>query len=531
MNRWIILLLLLSGCGENNKAYRPASQEIRLNLATEPPSIDPRKAMDTTSLAVINLCFEGLTRSCPGGKMALAAAEKVDISPDQKRYIFTLRNAKWSDGTPVTANDFEKTWKTVLDPAFPSDYANDLYFILNAKAAKTHLCPVDEIGIAALDEKTLRIDLEHPTPYFLEILSTPSFFATPDHIIKQYRTWTIEHYVGNGPFAMKEWKSHDRIILEKNPHYWDKENTKLERITFAMVEDQATELAMYENGELDWAGSPFSYLPTEALPSLSKNRDLHDHKISAVYYYIFNTQAFPFQNVNMRKAFSLAINREAIVANITQMEQSPAMGLIPPTMWQENLPYFKDGDTQEAKRLFKQGLEDLSLTAEQLPPIVLSYNTIALHHKIAQAIQEQWSTTFGIPIKLENKEWKVYLDDLRHHQFQVARMAAIAKFNDPISLLDFYRYESNSFNLSQWNHPQFTHLLNEADKTADPNQRTGFLREAEKIFMEEMPIAPIYYYTEKYLQKPYVKGIHFSKLGKLDLKWAYIEEANDQAPQ
>jgi oligopeptide transport system substrate-binding protein len=527
MNRWIAsglaLSLLLSGCGKKNQAYRPARQELRLNLRSEPPTIDPRKATDTVSISVLNLCFEGLTRSGSDGQPIPGAAEKIEVSPDKKRYTFVLREAKWSDGTLVTARDFEQTWKTMLDPTFPCEFASDLYIIKNSYAAKSRRCSLDEVGVKALDDKTLQVDLEHPVSYFLAALATHSFFATPCHITNAYPNWTDRHYVGNGPFLIKEWKHHDAILFEKNPQYWDKDNIKLERVTFVLVEDETTELNMYENGELDWAGYPLSNLPTESLSSLKKKGDLHTYPIAGTYYYVFNTQAFPFTNVNIRKAFSLAINRQSIVTNVMQMGQTPAMGLIPPAMRQDFHPCFKDNAVAEAKKLFKQGLKELGITVEQLPQLTLSYNTMIGHHKVAQAIQEQWDTVFGIRVKLENKEWKVFLDELRLHKFQIARMGGLASINDPTNFLDFYRYLSSSNNHPQWNSPRFSELLEAADISVDEAQRIALLKKAEQVLMEEMPIAPIYFYTGVYLKKPYVKGIHLSELNDLDLKWAYVE--------
>jgi oligopeptide transport system substrate-binding protein len=527
MQRWIssgiALSLCLAACGKQDKSYRPTTQELRLNLHSEPPTIDPRKATDTVSVSVLTMCFEGLTRMDPNGQPIPAASETIEISDDCKTYTFKLREAKWSDGQPVTAHDFEKTWKEILSPSFLCEFASDLYILKNGKAAKTQRCSLDEIGVKALDERTLQVEMEHPVPYFLSALATHSFFATPYHITSKYPNWIQDHYVGNGPFIIQSWRHHSAIVMGKNPHYWDIENVKLERILLTLVEDETTELTMFENGELDWAGHPLSNLPTEALSSLAKKGGLERYNIAGTYYYIFNTKEHPFTNTNMRKAFSLAINRKAIVANVTQMGQIPAMSLIPPTMWNPPHPYFQDNDIKEAKRLFALALEELGTTAEELPPITLSYNTLVGHHKIAQAIQEQWHQAFGIQIKLENKEWKVFLDELRHHKFQIARMGGLANINDPVTFLDFYRYLSSSNNHSQWNNPKFSDLLERADLTADPDQRTAILKKAEKILMNDMPIAPIYFYTGVYIKKPYVKGIYLSELNDFDLKQAYVE--------
>ncbi len=517
----LAIALLLPGC-EKKGSYQPISQELHLNLHSEPPTIDPRKATDTVSISVIDLCFEGLTRINSDGETIFAIAENIEISPDQKKYTFTLRDVKWSDGKTVTAHDFETTWKTCLSPSFPCEFASDLYIIKNAQEAKSGNGSLDEVGVWALDDKTLKVELKHPVPYFLSALATHSFFATPVHITSIHPNWTEKNYVGNGPFYIKEWKHHDRILLEKNPNYWDKDNTKLERVTLAIVEDLTTELTMFENGELDWAGSPLSNLPTEALSSLKQEGRLHSYDISGVYFYIFNTKEFPFTNSNIRKAFSLAINRGSIITNVLQMGQKPAMSLIPPTMW-KGMAYFEDGNLAEARTLFAKGLEELGTTAEELPPISLSYNTDVGHHKIAQAIQEQWNLAFGIRVKLENKEWKVFLDELRHHKFQIARLGGLANINDPSTFLDNYRYPSSSNNYPQWESSEFTELLEEADQTPDPEKRTALLKSAEKVLIDAMPIAPIYFYTGVYLKKPYVKGIYLSELNSLDLKSAYVE--------
>lgn len=527
MNQWtssaILFLLLFTGCVKKEKAYRPSSQELRLNLHSDPPTIDPRKATDAVSLPIIKMCFEGLTRIDPSGQPMLAAAEKIEISNDQKRYVFTLRDAKWADGEPVTAYDFEKTWKEILDPSFPCEFAIDLYILKNGNAAKSQRCSVDEVGVKALDEKTLQVDLEHPVPYFFSALSTHAFFPTPHHITSKDPNWIQNHYIGNGPFLMQEWRHHDSIIMVKNPLYWDAENVRLERVVYTLVEDETTELTMFENSELDWAGYPLSNLPIEALSSLNRKGILEHYDIAGTYYYIFNTKELPFTNIHMRKAFSLAINRAAIVANITQMGQSIATGLIPPSMWKNPQGYFRDNDIAEAQKLFALGLDELGMSVEDLPPITLSYNTLAGHHKIAQAIQEQWHQAFGVRVKLENKEWKVFLDELRHHKFQIARMGGLANINDASTFLDFYRYLSSSNNHSQWNNPKYSELLEEADLITDPDKRMSLLKQAEKILINEMPIAPIYYYTGVYVKKPYVKGIFLSELNDLDLKWAYVE--------
>lgn len=456
------------------------------------------------------------------GTAHLSLAEKIDVSPDQKTYTALIRQASWADGHPVTAYDFETSWKTILDPSFPSEAATDLFVLKNARAAKMKKCGVEEVGVKALDAHTLQIELDHPIPTFLSMLSTHCFLPTPNHIVFDHPDWADKHtsyYVTNGPFSLKQWRQSDRIILEKNESYWDKEHVTLERIHLFIIEDETTELSLFENNELDWAGSPLSSLPFDALASL---KQVHTYPMAGTYYYTLNTKDPLLKNVKLRRALALSINRKEIINHITQSGQLVATSFIPPPLFQEK-SYFTDGDVNEARRCLQLAFEELHLSSETFPILTLSYNTLSSHHKIAQAIQNQWRNALGIKVRLENKEWKVYLDEQRHHQFQIARMGGIANNYDPISFLDRFRYLSSDENFSQWTNPHFTELLEQADATIDSKERTDLLLKAEKILMDEMPVIPIYFYTGSYLKKSYVKDVYLSELCDLDFKWTYLE--------
>ncbi len=515
-------LLVASGCEKSPQRLK--NQELHFNLKSDPVSFDPRKCADQTSAAVINLCFEGLTRLDSQSNPELALANSVEISEDKTVYLFQLKEAYWSDGKQITASDFENTWKTLLDPSFPCEFANNLYVIKNARAAKTKGGSLDEVGVSALDASTLRVELEHPVPYFLSSLACTYFFPSPAHGVSALKQGEEDKYVVSGPFRIKSFRSQDSIVFEKNPFYWDKEQVRLERVTFSLVQDEGTELSMFERGELDWAGYPLSNLPTDAVRSLSKQKILKEYPIAGTYFYLFNTKKFPFNNVHIRRAFALAMNRKEIVANVTEMHQVPATALIPAMMWgEESSSYFNDSDAVEARRCFSKGLEELGLSKSQFPKVSLSYNSLAGHHKIAQAIQQQWKEVLGVESALENKEWKVFLDEVRQGEFQIARMGFLAVAPDPIAFLDPYRYLSSSLNQSGWSNPTFSELLEEADFTKAPKERFAILKKAEAILVSEMPIAPIYFYTGVYVKKPYVKGVVLSELNLLDLKRAYID--------
>ena len=519
-------LALLTGCKKRIAPYEENRQVNRLNLHTEPPTLDARKATDTSSIGIISMCFEGLMKRGKNGTIIPAVAHRVETSQDNRVYTFHLRDAKWWDGTEITAYDYESTWKSILDPTFPSGFANDLYIRKNGWAVKNGELPSSARGVSSIDRKTLRVELEYPIPYFLDLVASHSFFSVPSHIAALNSKWADEagpQFVGNGAYMLKKWKHHNCIVLEKNPLYWDSEVVTLNQIELTIIEDSNTELNMFESGELDWAGYPLSTLPTDAIQALENDQRLNRYPLSGTYYYIFNVQEFPFDNVKMRKAFSLAINRKSIIENITQSDQTPATSFIPPTIWKVEA-HFKDHDLEEARRLFDEALEEMGHTKATLPKITLTYNTSEAHHKIAQAIQEQWFRAFGIRIGLANVEWKVFLDELSHRQFQIARMGGIAGFNDPMTFFDRYKYPDSSNNYSGWSNTEFTDLIELAERTPDVEKRKSLLRKAEAAFMAEMPIAPIYYYQGSYLKKCYLKGVQLSEFSEADFKFAFLEK-------
>ncbi len=525
---FVLIVTLLASCSKKDAslAERAKSQTLHLSLAGEPPTLDPRKATDTISLAVIKMCFEGLLDFDESGQIIPALAERIEISEDRLTYTFHLRAASWSDGAPITALDVEHTWKAIIDPAFPCPFSSDLYVLKNGHAAKMGKCPVDQLGVNAINERTLRVELDHPTPYFLQLVASHSFPVVPSHIAIPFPGWAENfspQFVCNGPFCLSRWKHNAEIDLIKNEHYWNAEKIRLQHISIPIIEDEMTTLNLFENGDLDWAGSPLSSLPLDAMEHLKNRKEIHIHPIPGVYFYLFNTKQFPFTNAHIRRALSFAINREEIVSNVLQTGQPSATALIPPGMWNRSSGLFHDADLEAARRELEIGLQELNITKEQLPVFNLSYNTNSGHHKIAQAIQGQWRSALGIQVVLNNMEWKVFLDQLRHYQFSIARMGGLAGFNDPMTFFELYKYPSSSDNYTQWNHPRFTELLCASDLATTPQERTHILSQAEQILIEEMPLIPIYFYTAAYLKSKALKGVRIDALGQADFKFAYLE--------
>lgn len=497
-------------------------QLFRANLTSEPSTADPGLAKDATSGAVVRATFDGLTRLDADSKPMNSVASDVKLSDDSLVYTFTLRDSKWSNGDPVTAHDFEFAWKRVLDAQFAAEYAYQLYYIKNAeKVHKGEVSP-DELGVKALDDHTLEVTLENPTPFFLQLTAFYTYFPVNKKVAEADPKWAMEAatHVGNGPFKMTAWEHKSKIVLEKNENYWDKDVVKLDKIEFAMIEDDNTALSMFENGELDWAGQPLGGLPVDAVPALKESGKLVIHPKATMYWYKMNTTKGPLANVKIRKALSLAVNRQEIVDNITQVGQVPTMGMLPQAMILKKEGYFKDNDVETAKQLLAEGLQELNL--KQLPTITLSYNTTDRHKKIAEAIQDQWKKSLGIDVKLMNKEFKVHLDDMHQLNYEIARIGWNADFNDPINYLEMFRDQNTGNNDTGWENERYKELLKQSAAENDPEKRNQILAEAEAIFMDDMPLIPLFTDVDIWVQNDKVKGVQVDGLGFIDLKWAEI---------
>ncbi|CAM5780468.1 peptide ABC transporter substrate-binding protein [Brevibacillus borstelensis] len=507
---------------QNTPAPSTEPSVFRANLHSEPSTADPGLAKDTTSGTVVRATFDGLTRLDQNAKPMNSMAEEVKISEDGLTYTFTLRDALWSNGDPVKASDFAFAWKRALDPKLASEYAYQLYYIKNAQKINAGQASPDELGAKALDDKTLQVTLENPTPFFLELTAFYTYYPVNQKVVEANPDWALEAatHVGNGPFKMTAWEHKSKMVLEKNENYWDKEAVKLDRIEFAMIEDDNTELAMFEKGELDWAGQPLGGLPTDAIPSLKESGKLVIHPQASMYWYKLNTTKPPLNNAKIRKALAYAINRQDIVDNVTQVGQVPTMGILPQTMILKPDGYFKDNDVETAKKLLAEGLQELGLS--KLPVLTLSYNTTDRHKKIAEALQDQWKKGLGIEVRLQNKEFKVHQQDLHELNFEIGRIGWSADFNDPINYMEMYRDKDGGNNDTGWENARYKQLIRQAAAELDPEKRKQMFAEAEQIIMDEMPVIPMFTDVDVWVQNDKVKGVQVDPLGFIDLKWAEI---------
>ncbi|MEK4230135.1 peptide ABC transporter substrate-binding protein [Solibacillus sp. FSL H8-0538] len=500
-------------------------KEINLLIPSEPPALHPQLATDTTSGALLENIFEGLT-TMVDGEPVNAAAENVVVSEDLLTYTFTLRDAKWSNGDAVTADDFAFAWEFALNPENASEYASMLYPIKGAEAYNLGEGSADDLGINVVDEKTIEVTLEAPTPYFLELTAFKTFYPLHRATVEANPNWytEAEGYVSNGAFILKEWQHSGSLTLEKSDQYWDAANVKLDKVNIAMVESEATEMTMFEAGEVDYLGTPYGTIALDAIERLRADGALQAAEYSGIYWYKFNTTDKFMANVNIRKALTLAIDRTNLIKNITKGQQDVALGIVPNAVsgFGDDEGYFKDNDLEEAKKALELGLKELGLANASELNLKLSFNTSEAHSAIAQFIQEGWSKNLGINVTLDNAEWQVYLEKLNTYDYQIGRMGWIADYNDAYTFLEQYNSADNGNNDTGWENAEYSALLKKSITETDPAARIDLLKQAEAIMVSEYPVAPIYFYTNLFVKKDYVSNMQPDALGNINLKYVDI---------
>ncbi|MBU5674493.1 peptide ABC transporter substrate-binding protein [Paenibacillus brevis] len=512
-----------------------ADQTLRINMSSEPPTFDPAQAQDSQANTVLKLMYEGLTRMDEAGEAQPAAAESWEI--DGTKYTFHLREgATWSNGDPVTANDFVFAWERVLSPeTLPAPpYAYQLYYIKNAQEFNEgKITDFSQVGVKAVDEHTLEVELVTPTPYFLGLTSFYTFYPVHQSV-KDDEAWAVDanKMITNGAFTLTTWAKGQSIEVTKSDSYWGKDEIKLNKVAISLVNSGATELASYRNGELDRAGHPNGEIPTDQIPIVQQElKDEVEIKGTAsTYYYEFNVTAEPFDNVNIRRAFAMAIDRQAIVDKVTLGGQLPAYGFVPPGIKGvddefrnevDDKTYFSE-NYEEAKKLLEQGMQEKGYT--QLPEITLLYNTSEGHKKIALAVADMWKKNLGVDVKLENQEWAVFLENRQSLNYQVARAGWSADYNDPMTFLDMW-VTGGGNNDSGYANADYDALINQAKSTDDAAARNEAFKKAEEnLIKDNQVLLPIYYYTSVSVAKPYLKGVVLDFSGAVDYSRAYLLE-------
>lgn len=515
-------VFLLFGCSKQKSKETESKQTaLRLNLPQEPTSLDPRKGGDIYSSALHFLLYEGLTKISEKSSCDFGLAHTIDLSSDKLTYTFHIRDSFWSDGSPVTAQDFEYSWKSMLDPNFPCPNAHLLYPIANAEEAKTGSISLDAVKISSIDDKTLQVTLKSPTPYFLNLISFCVFYPV-NHKIAKTSSGLIDEtgrqLLSSGPYVLKSWKHHDLLTLEKNPYYWDKENVKLEKIDMSFIENETTVLEMFAKKELDVLGLPFTNIPLDALETYAKTPLLKGFPVGKTIFCSFNLDHPVFSNKHIRKAFSMAIDRQAVVDTIGICGEIPATNFVPPVLKNGiNLPYFKTLDIEHAKAELELGLQELGITKKDLETITLIYPQRENSNALCQILQQQWLKHLGINISLECLDFKIFLEKLNSSQYALCQYNWVAQYDDPMNILERFRKKSNPKNYCNWENNEYIRLL-DLSAYATGSSRADLMESAEKIILEDMPLAPIYHSTNFRMVQTHVQGIYMSSIGSIHLE-------------
>lgn len=503
----------------HNKA---AQSCLRINIEEDPSCLDPRHGRNMAGASQFHaMLFEGLMRYELSGKLTCAQAESYEISEDKLTYTFHLKDVFWSDGSYVTAYDFEKTWKDILDPSFPSLDAHVLFCIKNARSAKKGEVSLDRVGINAKNEKTLIIELDHPSAHFLEITACSVLFPINQSINQHLPKWYMdagEHFTCNGPFKLSSWKHHSEMVLEKNNHYHRADKIKLDSIHISMIKNGIAVLNIHDSGLFDVIGLPFSPLPFDLARELVQRKLLRIVKMPGTMTCMFNTKQFPFHNMNMRKAFSYAINRQYIVNHVTLLGEDPALCFVPPMTERKKRPsFFKDNDSKEAKSCFQKGLQEIGVTISELQDKISfsfwkhDYGSSTL----PQALQLQWLEELGVKVELEALDFKTLHEKGKTGRFCMGYFVFLSMCKDPIELLNRFKYANSSRNYSRWQSEHYIELLDKAERIHSNEKRSALLNQAEKVLMDEMPFTPVFHWNNALLVQPHVKGFAISPLGYL----------------
>lgn len=519
-------IILASSCSSPSSPLSTNSgSHLKIAIQEDPNTLDPRLARSVPVTTVMRMFYEGLMRTNAQGTPELAIAEKVTLSEDQRTYTFTLKHTTWSDGTPLTAHDFAQTWKSSLAPDFPAPNAYQLFLIKGAREAKEGRIPLNDIGIAVTDPYTLVVELEQPAPYFLEMTACHFYFPVSPQMRKKESNQSsndVSNFIGNGPFKPQSWKLRNELTAIKNPSYWDADVVQLDKISLQVL-DENTSLQLYKSGGIDWVGSPLWTLPQDAVSTLKQQGVLKVAPGAGTHWFRFNTKRAPFDNEKIRRAFAIALNRQDIVDHITQGNQTPAIGIVPPSMGFPRQTYFADHDEANANKLLNEALSELNITKDKLPPLSFLYAASDRNHKVAQAVQQQWKKTLGVDVALESCESKVLFDKMGSGTFQLYLSSWYADYNDPTNFLDIFKSKENPTNQTYWEDPRYAALLSDSSKESNPEKRLQTLIDAEMLLITAMPVAPLFHGSYNYLKRDNVEGVYFSPLGYLDFKNAYMK--------
>jgi oligopeptide transport system substrate-binding protein len=516
-----VLLVLI--CTISTLGATPPQDVFRMNLQAEPESLDPGVITGSNEMRLANNIFEGLLSFHPKTLAPVPGiAKSWTISKDGLHLTFKLRTSTWSDGSPLTSHDFLVSWRRVLEPSTGASYASQLFPILNAEEYhRGQLKDFTKVGIKATDPSTLEVTLHAPCPYFLDLCAFVTLFPVPVKLIKKHgEKWTQpQTIISNGPFVLKERHARQSVILEPNPLYWDREEVRISQVKATIIDDLDTAYRLYLEGELDW----LSALPVDKVEEATWHPHYFAMPYMGVYFYRFNVNQPPFDDVRVRKALSLAVDRVSITRQVLKGGQQPANFFCPPVGGYTSTVGLNDNPNLANELLDQAGYQN----REDFPEIEIYYNTSESHKRVAEAISEQWKNTLGIRTRLRNTEWKTFLTQMKNLEFGICRSSWIGDYGDPNTFFDLFQSESGN-NRTGWKNPRYDELLKHSQLSQKKDERLKLFQTMEKILIEEeFPIFPIYIYVNRGMLHTRVEGWHANVRDLHPLKYIRLSKVTE----
>ena len=528
----VLILFIVASCSES---INPVDSGLENQIyhhgnGSEPQGLDPHIVTGVPEHHILISLCEGLTIPNPNpndinGYMA-GTAESWSISDDGKEYVFNInKNAKWSNGESVTADDFVWSWKRILTASLGSQYPDMLYYLEGAYEYHNGLIDdFDQVGVKSIDEHTLQVNLKNPTPFFLGLLSHYSTWPVHKETVLKFGDiddrngeWTRPgNFVCNGPFQLKTWELNNKIVVEKNPHYYDASIVQLNEIHYYPVSNVMTEDRMFRAGQLHLT----STLPSQKCPIyIEENPNLRIDPYMGTYFYRINTENEVLKDVKVRKALAYSIDRQLLVDKVTKCGQIPAYSFTPPG----TNGYQPTTEIPFDPVLAKSLLDEAGFSEENpFPKLEILFNTNEDHRKLALAIQQMWQINLGIEVELVNQDWKVYLNREMIGDFQISRAGWIGDYEDPNTFLDLMRPNRGN-NKTGWENMEYDSLVQKANTINNQAERYELLYKAEEILIENMPVIPLYTYVRAYQLSPDVKGFSPHILDHHHPKFIYLE--------
>lgn len=502
-------------------------------LASEPMTIDPALNSAVDGAIMANHMFEGLVKWVDNGsgeaELAPGQAESWEKTVNDDgtvTYAIKMRDGiKWSDGKDVTAGDFEYSWKRLADPATAADYCYMIDMVQGYAEVADGSADKDTLGIKAIDDKNLEITLSYDCPYFEEIMAFPATFPVRQDIVEGNEEWTYspETYIGNGAYKMVEWSHNAYILTEKSETYYDYENLGPDTIKYTLLDDNNAMLTAFNSGELNFIKN----FPTDEMANYLASGQITVAPYIGTYYVCFNTEDEVFSNPLVRQAFSLVIDRNYIVENVSQSGEVPATGYVPSGVYDAEGANGDDFRTVGGE-YYSVSADDYQANCDKarellaeagypngegFPAVEYMYNTDDRHKAIAEALQNMWQTELGVTVNLSNQDWNVFLKSRKDGDFQIARNGWIADYNDPCSFLDMW-YTGGGNNDAQYSNPEYDALIDAAKATSDQTERMAAFHKAEDLLIgQDSVLAPIYFYTNPYMLSDNISGMYYTPLG------------------